>query len=95
MSLFRQRNDAHLDSLIDDVVEDMKLYRPDSEEYPKLVNHLRELNEMKAAKQPRRVSPDIVIGGLFNLLGILVIVMYEERNVITSKAPTMTQKFKL
>jgi hypothetical protein len=32
---------------------------------------------------------------LGNLLGILIIVGYEERNVITSKAFTMTQKTKL
>lgn len=95
MSLFRQSNDEHLDSLIDRVVEDMEMYGPDSEEYSKLLKHLKALNKLKASKKRKRVSPDLVVGGLFNLLGILLIVAYEERHVITSKAPSMTQKFKL
>lgn len=91
----RKKNEEHLDVLIERVVSDMELYGPDSEEYTNLVKHLESLNRMKSQKWWTRMSWDTVLIVLGNLLGILIIVAYEERNVITSKALTMTQKTKL
>ena len=91
----RKKTEEHLDILIERVVSDMELYGPDSEEYTNLVKHLETLNRMKASKWWTRLSWDTVLIVLGNLLGILVIVAYEERNVITSKALSMTQKTKL
>jgi len=91
----RKKTEEHLDVLIERVVSDMELYGPDSEEYTNLVKHLETLNRMKASKWWTRLSWDTVLIVLGNLLGILIIVAYEERNVITSKALSMTQKTKL
>jgi hypothetical protein len=91
----RKKTEEHLDGLIERVVSDMELYGPDSEEYTNLVKHLETLNRMKASKWWTRLSWDTVLIVLGNLLGILIIVAYEERNVITSKALSMTQKTKL
>ena len=91
----RKKTEEHLDILIERVVSDMELYGPDSEEYTNLVKQLETLNLMKASKWWTRLSWDTVLIVLGNLLGILVIVAYEERNVITSKALSMTQKTKL
>lgn len=91
----RKKNEERLDSLTSRVVEDMHLYGPDSEEYSKMVKHLETLNRMKSQKWWTRVSWDTVLIVLGNLLGILIIVAYEERNVISSKALSMTQKTKL
>jgi hypothetical protein len=82
-----ERNDAkYLDILIERVVDDMQMFGPESEEYQGLINHLDRLNALKANTRPRRISPDTVMVVLGNLLGILIIVAYEEKHVITSKA---------
>ena len=83
---FKRTEEKYLDELIERVVEDMQMFGPESEEYPKLVNTLERLHKLKAEKKPSRVSPDTVAIVLGNLLGILIIVMYEEKHVITSKA---------
>lgn len=91
----RKTSEKNLDVLIQRVVNDMELYGPDSEEYTNLVKHLETLNRMKSQKWWTRLSWDTVLIVLGNLLGILIIVAYEERNVISSKALSMTQKTKL
>jgi hypothetical protein len=91
----RKTSEKNLDTLIQRVVNDMELYGPDSEEYSKMVKHLESLNRMKSQKWWTRLSWDTVLIVLGNLLGILIIVAYEERNVISSKALSMTQKTKL
>jgi hypothetical protein len=83
---FKREEDRQLDVLINRVIDDMELYGPDSEEYPRLVETLKKLYKLKAQQKPRRVSPDTVLIVLGNILGILVIVAYEEKHVITSKA---------
>jgi hypothetical protein len=57
-----------------------------SEHYAKTADQLAKLYAIRDNKDSTRISPDtlITVGG--NLLGILVIVMYESRNVLTSKA---------
>lgn len=83
---FGKEKPSIYDAPINRVLDEMSLYGPDTEEYPKLVKHLKSLTRMKAATEPtRRISPDTlaVVGG--NLLGILIIVMYEQRHVMVSK----------
>lgn len=91
---FKRTEEKYLDELIERVVDDMHMFGPESEEYPKLVAHLERLHKMKADKKPSRVSPDTLAIVLGNLVGILIIVMYEEKHVITSKAFTMATKTK-
>jgi hypothetical protein len=74
-----------LDEPIERVLTDMNTYGPDSEEYPKLVDHLERLTRMKAEESRQRVSPDTMAIVLGNLLGILVIVAYEQKHVMVSK----------
>lgn len=91
---FRRDKDTYLDELITRVVDDMQMFGPESEEYPKLVTHLAALRKLEADKKPSRVSPDTVVIVLGNLLGILIIVMYEHTGVITSKALDLTRNKK-
>jgi hypothetical protein len=75
-----------LDEPIEKVLTDMNTYGPDSEEYPKLIDHLERLTRMKAEEGRRqRVSPDTMAIVLGNILGILVIVAYEQKHVMVSK----------
>ena len=83
---FKSDRDERIDKLITRVTEDMEMYGPDSEEYSKLMKHLKQLTKLKAGNKPKPVSRDTMalIGG--NILGILVIVIYEQKHVMTSKA---------
>lgn len=75
-----------LDAPIARVIADLDRYGPETDEYPKLIAHLEKLHKMKAEKRPPRVSRDTVMIVLGNLVGILIIVIYEEKHVISSKA---------
>jgi hypothetical protein len=85
MLRFFKRRDSVIDEPITEVLSRMNKCTPDSEGYTILVDHLERLNKMKAEERQHRISPDTmaIVGG--NLLGILVIVIYEQRHVMVSK----------
>lgn len=83
---FASNRDEAIDMLITDVIESMTQIGPYSDEYEKQLAYLARLNELKAAKKPERVSRDTMALVLGNLVGILIIVMYENKHVFTSKA---------
>ncbi|MET0786521.1 MAG: hypothetical protein ABWY25_07445 [Paenisporosarcina sp.] len=62
----------------------MNTYGPDSPEYSALIDHLDRLNRMKE-QSGRRPSPDAMAVVAGNLLGILIIVAYEQKHVMVSK----------
>lgn len=87
--------DLKLTIAINRVLDDMDTYGPDSPEYPHLIAHLKELNEIKRSeKTVRRVSPDQMALIAGNLAGILFIVSYEHVHVVTSKALSLLVKVK-
>lgn len=82
----KQENQEALDSLITRVVEDMEMYGPGSEEYNTLLSQYERLVRLKAENKPQRISRDtmLIVGG--NIVGILIVVIYEHSHVVTSKA---------
>lgn len=68
------------------VLREMEENGVETEEYATAVRHLETLNKLKAEERPKRVSADTVAIVAGNLLGILVIVAYEQKHVMTSKA---------
>lgn len=84
--------DKKLADLIDSVMNDMASYGPDSPEYPALVEHLQRLNELKTKDRPKRISPDTMALVAGNLIGILIIVAYEQKHVMTSKSLNFIMK---
>ena len=62
----------------------MNMYGPDTEEYPRLMDNLERLVRLKEIKP--RVSPDTMAIVVGNLFGILIIVAYEQKHVMVSKA---------
>lgn len=83
-----------LDDAIKSVFDSMTAFTPDSPEYPDLLNHLERLTQLRKKDTPRRVSPETMVTVIGNLLGILVIVAYEERHVMTSKGLGFVMKTK-
>lgn len=84
MKKFWKNDTSIYDEQIEMVLTEMRMHGPDSEEYPKLIRHLKELQELKA-KPKFRINPDtlLIVGG--NLLGILIIVAYEQTHPMVSK----------
>ena len=74
-----------LDSAIDECLHNMTMYPEYSDEYAKMADQLTKLYKLKETKDSRRVSPDTtaVVGG--NILIALIVVAYEQKNVITTK----------
>jgi hypothetical protein len=74
-----------LDEPIEKVLTDMNTYGPDSPEYPKLMEHLERLVRLKAEDARSGISWDTMAIVAGNLLGILIIVAYEQKHVMVSK----------
>ena len=84
---FWERGKSIVDEPIERILADMETYGPDSPEYDKLVRYLERLKDVKAnERQHFLVSPDTIALVLGNLAGILIIVAYEQKHVMTSKA---------
>lgn len=79
-------NQEALDDLIERVTDDMLLFGPTHEEYPQLLNQLERLTKLKVQEKPERVSRDTLAVIAANLVGILIVVAYEQKHVMTSKA---------
>lgn len=66
---------------------------PDSEEYTTASDNLATLYAQKKEIPSDRISKDQLVAVSGNLLGILAIVMYEQKHVFTSKAGNFVGKF--
>lgn len=90
---FRKEEDHSLDAPIEAVLNEMQLYGPDTEEFTKNLGHLERLYRLKGENNPKdRLSRDTMAIVLGNLAGILIVVAYEQRHVMTSKAFGFTLK---
>lgn len=82
---FIKKNPSVLDEHIVQILDKMKMYGPDNEEYPRLVEYLERLNKLKGKERRFKFSPDTMLIVVGNLFGILIIVVYEQKHVIVSK----------
>lgn len=81
---FVKEKPSILDEPIAKVLDEMNMMGPDSEEYTKMIDHLERLVRMKQERN-NRVTPDTMAIVAGNLLGILIIVAYEQKHVVVSK----------
>lgn len=91
MLTLRGKNEpSPLDPLIDDVIAEMKGYEATEAEYKKLLSVLRDLLDAKAAEpKPREISPDTMAIVAGNLLGVALVLLFETKGVINSRALNM------
>lgn len=85
--IFASARTKALNSQIEKILTRMDETEMASEEYPQLMKTLEQLNKIKAESR-FQVSWDTVFIVAGNLLGVLVIVAYEQKHVMTSKALT-------
>lgn len=81
-----------LDLAIDQILFEMTGSDSDAEDYDRMTDQLKKLYKLKALDKPERVSRDTLalIGG--NLLVALVIVAYEQKSIVTTKATNFLLK---
>jgi hypothetical protein len=93
--MFRNANTAEagqFQNAIDKLLESMDSFGPEDPEYATHLAHLERLTAMKANCRRKRVSPDQMALVLGNLLGIVIIVAYEQKHVMVSKATNFVMK---
>lgn len=83
---FQHEPSKPIEPLIDAVVAEMEQKGPDSDDYERLLAYLERLNEIKAKNRQEPVSRDTIALIAGNFLGIVAIVAYEQKHVMTSKA---------
>ena len=83
MNLFGRK--SKLDRVIDAIETDMLDGGTNSLEYPRMVTHLTELLKAKAESK-RGISPDVVVQGIFGVVGLILVLEYEKVGIIASKA---------
>ena len=77
----------HFDSVIEDHLQKIDDYEPGTEETRKTADEIKILMEAKAAcYSPRKDLKDYVMPIIGTVVPILTILIYEEKDAITSKA---------
>jgi uncharacterized protein YehS (DUF1456 family) len=82
---FGKNDMPELNKPIDRVLSEMDEHGPDAPEYPDLLSYLERLVALKRGNSNSSPSPDTLMTVAGNLLGILVIVAYEQKHVMSSK----------
>jgi hypothetical protein len=80
-----------LEEAIETALKELRGHEAHSEEYAQIVDQLTSLYALK--ESPSRVSKDTMVAVAGNLAGILLIINYEQRNVVASKALGFVGKF--
>lgn len=92
MFIAKKREDVGLQKEIDSLLDAMSSMPKDSVDYQKMVEQLVKLYSLKEDNSKSRLSKDTlaIVGG--NLTGILIIVLVEQKSVITSVAKNFLLK---
>lgn len=84
--IFRKEEKSIYDEAIEKTLDDIHSYDPVDPEFASALNQLERLTKLKAESRKGRISPDTKAVVFANLVGILIIVGYEQKHVVTSKA---------
>lgn len=98
MRIFKPKEEkpSELQPLIDEIISEMAGYDAPSEEYQTLLSSLRVLLEAKANEpKPKELSPDTAAIVAGNLAGVALILLFEMKTVINSRALGMINKPKI
>ena len=79
------KSESALDEQIDKILEHMSQCDPSTEKYSGMLTDLERLIRLKKEEKINRVSPDTLAIVAGNLIGILIIVAYEQKHVVTSR----------
>jgi hypothetical protein len=80
----KDKESKTIEGQIDIVLAKMDEVGVDAPEYDVMMNHLDRLTEINTRNR-RRISPDTLVLVAGNLFGIILIIAFEEKHVITSR----------
>jgi hypothetical protein len=94
--MFGKKKDVtvKLDQVENRLLDEMIMYGPDSTSYPDWVGYLERVGNLRKSQDKRVPNPDTIALVAGNLLGILIIVAYEQKHVMTSKGLGFVMKSK-
>lgn len=81
-----------LDEEVERVVSVMKDVDPSDDRYGAMAANLVKLSQARSENSRREIDPNVIIGAITNIVGILVILKYEKFDILTSKAINMIVK---
>lgn len=91
----RKRSDEpELQKTINELLADMRNADGASDDFKAMTKRLKELYALKESDSKRRVSPDTLAIVAGNLGCVAMIVLYESKNVMTSKALSFVTKLR-
>lgn len=90
-----KKGKTSLDKEIDGVLSWMASTEPYTEEYSAMANNLKKLYEIKNGNKNDNIKLDTIVVVAGNLLGIWLILNYEELDIITSKALSFVGKWRV
>jgi hypothetical protein len=82
---FEPDQNPALDAQIDAVLDEMQKIGVKNEKYAEMMTYLERLYELKAPERRKPISLDTMAIVAGNLLGILTIVAYEQKHIMTPK----------
>lgn len=88
------KKESRLEEAIDNILAEMAGHDADSDEYAAMTDQLTKLYALKAIDKPDRISKDTLAIIAGNLIGILLIVGYEQGHILTSKAGSFLVKIR-
>lgn len=83
---FKPKDPSDLENEIARLFAELRELPSDGEEYDRVSNQLKKLYPLKETDSKRKLSPDVLVGAVANLVGIGMIIHYEHVHIITSKA---------
>lgn len=84
-----------LEKAIDELIDELDTVTGDSDEYTNMVENLVKLSKIASEKTHIKINPDTVLAVAGNLAGILLILNYEQINVVASKALGFVHKARI
>lgn len=89
--------EQRIDTVIATAYSNLKNFGTDTKEYAKTVKQITELEKIKSSltKKERFFTPDTLLLVGANLLGILLILNYEQKDVVTTKALGFVSKTRI
>ena len=91
---FKSEASKELSDAIDRALRALTTCDVGSQEYSDTLSHLERLYSINIEKRKNRITPDTMVVVAGNLLGVLVIVAYEQKHILGSKALSFLQKFR-
>jgi len=89
MSLFKKKNveeAPNVNELIQLLQAEIKVIDVTDDRYPKLIEQLDKLYKIRAHEAPEKWNKNTFVSAGANILGIVLILGYEQINVVSSKA---------